>query len=156
MLLRLNLKTQCWVITIYWSKIRIWNVEQHIMFYWFKVCIYSTCDVVISTVKNNVPSSTVCHTYICAEDSHEKALYTCTKYVIYNIQAICAYLVDVRALICWAVEVYAVQFILKCIAKFHLSHFKWISNLYTCEIRVQHIVILPLETRHKKIKKIRG
>ena len=46
------------------------------------------------------PSSTVCHTYNCAEDYHEKALYTCTKYVIYNIQAICIYLVDVRALIC--------------------------------------------------------
>ena len=32
--------------------------------------------------------------------THEKALKKCTNYVIYSIQAICVYLVDVRALIC--------------------------------------------------------
>ena len=60
--------------------------------------------------------------------------------IIIIIQAICV--------ICWAVEGNAVHFILECIAKFHLPHFKWISNLYTCEIRVQHIVIFPLETHY--------
>ena len=100
---------------IYWSKIRIWNVEQHIMFYWSKVCIYSTCDAVISTVKKMSPPVQFV-THIIVQRIRMKKHCKNAQNMSYNIQAICVYLVDVRALICWAVN--AVQFILECIAKF--------------------------------------